>query len=280
MAIFINTNPSALNAVRYMNRTQSLLNTTYQRLASGLRINSAKDDAAGLQIADRMTAQINGLTQGNRNAADGIALAQTMEGGMDEITNMLQEMRTLAIQAATGSMSDEDRAALQKKADSLAAEITRIAQQTKFGGEAILDGAGADSMFSAAQMALQIGANTGDTVMLDAADLKFESIYGAADIDIASAGKASDAIDSIDAALAKVDAMRADLGATQNRLESAIRNQENVITNQSDARARIQETDYATEIANLTKQTILQQMAASMLMQANTRPQLALSLLG
>ena len=280
MALYVNTNVAALRGVQYLNRTQSTLDRIYQRLSTGLRINSAKDDPAGLMISDRMTAQINGLTQGNRNASDAIALAQTQEGAMDEITSMLQSMRTLALQAANGTTSDDEREALQAQADELAGEITRIAQQTTYGGKLILDGAGADSLFAADDVNIQVGANSGDVVTMKAVNMKFEEIYGAADIQIDTQTNASDTLDKIDAALANVDAARAGLGATQIRLESAIRSQENAIVNTEDARSRIMDTDYATETANYAKQTMMQQMVAAMLVQANLRPNVALSLLG
>ena len=140
MAVYVNTNVSSLNGQRYLNNVQNSLNTTYQRLSSGLRINSAKDDSAGLQIADRLTSQINGLNQGNRNANDGIALAQTIEGGLDEISNMLQRIRTLAVQSANGTLGTTDRAAIQNEADSLVEEMSRIATDTTFGGKKILAG--------------------------------------------------------------------------------------------------------------------------------------------
>ena len=279
MALYVNTNVAALRGVQYLNRTQSTLDRIYQRLSTGLRINSAKDDPAGLMISDRMTSQINGLTQGNRNASDAIALAQTQEGAMDEITSMLQSMRTLALQAANGTTSDDEREALQAQADELAGEITRIAQQTTYGGELILDGAGADSLFAADDVDIQVGANRGDVVAMKAVNMKFEEIYGAADIQIDTQTNASDTLGKIDAALANVDTARAGLGATQIRLESAIRSQENAIVNTEDARSRIMDTDYATETANYAKQTMMQQMVTAILMQANSRPNVALSLL-
>ena len=147
MAVYVNTNVSSLNGRRYLNNVQNQLTTTYQRLSSGMRINSAKDDAAGLQISSRLTTQINGLNQGNRNASDGIALAQTIEGAMDETTSMLQKIRTLAVQAANGTNTAEDRAALKKEADALGFEITRIARQTKFGGMTVLDGANTSAIY-------------------------------------------------------------------------------------------------------------------------------------
>lgn len=279
MPLYVNTNVAALRGVQYLNRTQSTLDRIYQRLSTGKRINSAKDDPAGLMISDRMTSQINGLTQGNRNASDAIALAQTQEGAMDEITSMLQSMRTLALQAANGTTSDDEREALQAQADELAGEITRIAQQTTYGGKLILDGAGADSLFATDDINIQVGANSGDVVTMKAISMKFEEIYGAADIQIDTQTNASDTLGKIDAALANVDTARAGLGATQIRLESAIRSQENAIVNTEDARSRIMDTDYALETANYAKQTMMQQMVTAILMQANSRPNVALSLL-
>ncbi len=311
MAVYVNTNFSALQGKRYLNNVQTQLTTTYQRLSSGLRINSAKDDAAGLMISDRLTSQINGLNQGNRNASDGIALAQTAESGMDEISGMLQKIRTLAVQASNGTNTAEDRAALSKEASSLANEVTRIAKQTTYGGKSILNGKQANSIApdktagNAGQtmdITLQVGANAGDTVGFQLENMVFSAIGVRADNNFKNSyvdndkvmsidangqvtfqfsnGTASDAIDAMDKMIAEVDSARADLGATQNRLESSIRNQSNVAANSADARARIRDTDFAEESANLARQTIIMQAAANMLMQANTRPQLGLRLLG
>ena len=299
MAIYVNTNVSSLTGRNALNNVQNNLTTTYQRLSTGMRINSAKDDAAGLQIADRLTTQIYGLNQGNRNSSDGIAFAQTAEGAMDEISAMLQKIRTLAVQSATGTNTQDDRVALDKEAGSLVAEITRIAQETTYGGKKILNGGdtGATTMYtnnkgSAGQLTLQVGANSGDQITFDIANLNFSQIakvvtggskgYNATAIalNLSTASGSSDVISIMDAMIKHVDAQRADLGAIQNRLESSIRNQSNVATNESDARSRIRDADFAEESANLSQQSIIQQAAASMLMQANTRPQLALSLLG
>ena len=301
MAIYVNTNVSSLTGRNSLNNVQNSLTTTYQRLSTGMRINSAKDDAAGLQIADRLTTQINGLNQGNRNASDGIAFAQTAEGSMDEISGMLQKIRTLAVQAATGTNTADDRAAIDtaidKEATSLMNEITRIAQQTTYGGKTILDGAdkGTKSMYinnkgSVGQLVLQVGANSGDKITFDVANFKFDKLASAAgvtkaafeggNLKLETASGASAVIAAMDAMIKQVDSQRADLGAIQNRLESSIRNQSNIATNESDARSRIRDADFAEESANLSQQSIIQQAAASMLMQANTRPQLALSLLG
>ena len=321
MAVYVNTNFSALQGQRYLGNVQNQLTTTYQRLSSGMRINSAKDDAAGLQIADRLTSQINGLNQGNRNASDGIALAQTAEAGMDEISSMLQKIRTLAVQANNGTNTTSDRQALAKEASSLATEITRIAKQTTFAGKTILNGkqknsidplpngAGGPPAGAAGgdqSITLQVGSNKGDTISFNLVNLQFSAAgvkaginqdqfvaQAAKDkaflkdangdsitINFTGAGMASEIIDYMDKMIGYVDGQRADLGAIQNRLESSIRNQSNVAANEADARSRIRDADFAEESANLSQQSIIQQAAASMLMQANTRPQLGLSLLG
>ena len=330
MAVYVNTNYSALQGQRYLGNVQNSLTTTYQRLSSGMRINSAKDDAAGLQIADRLTSQINGLNQGNRNASDGIALAQTIESGMDEISGMLQKMRTLAVQSANGTNTTEDRSALFKEMSALATEINRISTQTTFAGKSVLNGKVAGSIYGdpaagggpgaggnnpagdKGTLTLQVGSNKGDTISFDVESVYFSKIAANGDLVGTGADKffkvtngevtinidkitftppagqqgagnlkyIGDVIDLMDTAIAKVDGMRAGLGALQNRLESSIRNQSNVAANEADARSRIRDADFAEESANLSQQSIIQQAAASMLMQANTRPQLGLSLLG
>ena len=315
MAVYVNTNYSALQGQRYLGNVQNQLTTTYQRLSSGMRINSAKDDAAGLQISDRLTSQINGLNQGNRNASDGIALAQTIEAGMDEMAGMLQKIRTLAVQASNGTNTKEDRDALSKEATSLATEISRIADQTTYGGKKILKGfQDANGIYegtkqgaaagSTGKLTLQVGSNKGDTISFEIKSFMFSMIAstaglkdnvtaGATDADkqfgfangvmkvsFTSAENAQAVISHMDKMIAVVDSQRADLGALQNRLESSIRNQSNVAANEADARSRIRDADFAQESANLTQQNIIQQAASSMLMQANTRPQLGLSLLG
>ena len=299
MAVYVNTNVSSLNGRRYLNNVQNSLTTTYQRLSSGMRINSAKDDAAGLQIADRLTTQINGLNQGNRNTNDGIALAQTVEGALDETSSMLQKIRTLAVQAANGTNTDADRKSINAEANSLMAEITRIAQQTKFGGASVLDGADSKSIFGkinggskGGTTTLQVGANKGDEISFSVNNMKFSLIasralnkatnagYDGGKLQLSKADGAKAAIDLMDKMIADVDSQRSGLGAIQNRLESSIRNQSNVSANQADARSRIRDADFAEESAALSQQSIIQQAATSMLMQANSRPQLALSMLG
>ena len=312
MAVYVNTNYSALQGQRYLGNVQNSLTTTYQRLSSGMRINSAKDDAAGLQIADRLTSQINGLNQGNRNASDGIALAQTAEAGMDEISGMLQKIRTLAVQASNGTNTMADKQALSKEATALATEVTRIAKQTTFAGKSILNGQQTNSIGpltdpnnkgKSQSVTLQVGSNKGDVISFNLENLLFskigvesgiaaakfdnnttafakENAAGVVAVNFSVADAPQDIIGFMDQMIAYVDGKRADLGAIQNRLESSIRNQSNVAANEADARSRIRDADFAEESANLSQQSIIQQAAASMLMQANTRPQLGLSLLG
>ena len=452
MALYVNTNVSSINSQNKLNNATNSLNTTYQRLASGLRINSAKDDSAGLQISNRMTAQINGLNQGNRNANDGIALAQTAEGAMDEMTTMLQKIRTLALQSANGTNTSADRAAIQKDVKAFSEEITRISDKTTFNGQTLLSGKdGNNTLLVNGKINFQVGSNANDTLSVDlsegfsvnsivnkgfnnssvstevtltsfasaeavqtgatnttdtglqagkyvnlangeivefkadgtstAEDLGWasgmilqsvddptklfidagttdaEALFDATDgtaatvagADLSTAGEAAtinadsmmnlikgteiaganislvnqiassvfglsidretagtatagqayageftgdvilnastylssqSLLEMSDSLIAYVDGKRADLGAIQNRMESTIRNQSNIMENTTDARSRIRDTDFAAETANLTQQSIIQQAASSMLMQANQRPQMALSLLG
>ena len=312
MALFVNTNVTSLNSRRQLTNATNNLNTTYQRLSSGLRINSAKDDSAGLQISDRLTAQINGLNQGNRNTNDGIALAQTVEGAMDEMTTMLQRIRTLAVQASNGTNTTDDRLAIQKEVSALSHEITRISCKTTFAGKTVLNGGfkgadqvGANSLWATSgNMVIHAGANSGDTLTVsmttafsvsgmkaevDAAGkigageayLTSPSADGGTTVfNVSSRSSAEATLAIIDKYIQKVDSKRADLGAMQNRMESTIRNQSNISQNEADARSRIRDTDFAEETANLNQQSIIQQAATSMLMQANARPQVALSLLG
>ncbi len=405
MALYL-TNISALSAQRYLSNATNALDTVYKRLSSGLRINSAKDDAAGLQIANRMTSQIKGLMQANRNASDGIALAQVAEGAMDEMTTMYQKLRTMAIQSANGTNTSLDREAIQKEALALSSEITRISQKTTYNGATLLSGANdKNSILQNGKISLQVGAYANDTIdinlsqgystyqtittslfgdykdpsdvvlnvqviadadylsefdshddisagidmangeikisatqanqllsgktasanitngtiaagnlaiskeqMFDLIDgsLKegslgndfLKAVYGfsvignkvadtstnvkvnSLQIDLSTAKSSQAAINNIDKYIANVDGARADLGAIQNRLESTIRNQSNIMENTMDARSRILDTDYAQESAALIQNTIMQQAALSMLQQANQRTNLILSLLG
>ena len=281
MALYVNTNTSSINAQRNLNKSTNALNSSYTKLASGNRINSAKDDAAGLQIADRMTSQINGLTQGNRNANDGISLCQTAEGALDEVTNMLQRMRTLAVQSANGTNSSAERTAINEEAKQLTAEIKRIGDGTMFGGTG-------NAVFENKTTTFQVGADNNKDSRITLNRLAMSGILGGSatgvDIDakikLSAQDKAQSAISNIDDMLKNVDSYRAKLGATQNRLESTISNQENVIENVSDARSRIKDVDYASETAKMAQQQILQQASTAMLSQANQKNSIALNLLG
>ncbi|MGY3927887.1 flagellin B [Aeromonas simiae] len=304
MAMFINTNVSSLNAQRNLTNTTKSLDTSYTRLASGLRINSAKDDAAGLQISNRLTSQINGLDQGNRNANDGISVAQTAEGAMDEVTGMLQRMRTLAQQSSNGSNNTDDRTALQQEYNQLMTEINRISNDTTFGGQKLLDGkykgsfqVGADAaqtitfkmtsaftisgIASATKGSSAIKANTNTSTSNEpyVVNTSTSAVKASTVKSITAASTAQLAMANLDYMIKVVDSKRAELGAVQNRFDSTIRNQSNVSENVSAARSRIRDADFATETANMTKQNILQQAASTILAQANQRPQSALSLL-
>ena len=312
MALYVQTNVSSINAQRKLTNATNNLNVNYQRLASGLRINSSKDDAAGLQISDRLTAQINGLNQGNRNTNDGIALAQTIEGALDETTNMLQRIRVLAVQSANGTNTKEDREALQQEVTQLSTEINRIAKQTTFAGGLILNGkhnanTNPNSLIpDTGKMVFQVGANAGDTISLtwdqpftmtginamgdkltfekDAKDASKSGLVlttnGEPRWSISSVGAASTTLANIDKFIQVVDSKRAELGAVQNRMESTIRNQASIAENEADARSRIRDTDFAAETAALTANNIIQQSSQTILAQANQRPNIALSLLG
>ena len=293
MALYVNTNVSSLNANRNLANSTTALDVSYKRLASGLRINSAKDDAAGLQISNRLTSQINGLNQGNRNAQDGISYSQTAEGAMDEMTSMYQRIRTLALQSANGSNSQADRDAIQQEVTQLCTEITRIANDTTYGGTHILDGS------ITTQTLFQVGANANETISIDlrsgftlaqtqavvaagtltADETTALGTITATGFDVSTQANSQSTLMLVDKFVAVIDAKRAELGAVQNRLESTIRNQTNVSENVSDARSRIRDADFATETAAMTQQNILQQASQSILSQANQRPQIALSLL-
>ena len=350
MSIYVNTNTSSLRAQSALSKATSKLSDSYAKLSSGKRINSAKDDAAGLQIASRMTSQINGLTQGNRNANDGISMCQTAEGATEEITNMLQRMRTLALQSANGTNADSERTAIQEETDQLSLEIQRIGEQTSFGGTLhLLNGSmGAkdkDGNSTDNDVSFQVGSHSDQTVTAKFSDLTFGGLvnYVAGKQEVASgstisfAGTAANttgqamlrniaakdkdglkgsnvsasakaisgtnvepaktaaaklsismtsqanaqaAVKVLDAMISHVDSERAQWGAVQNRLTSTISNQSNTITNVSDARSRIQDVDFASETASMTQQNVIQQAATSVLSQANSSTQIALSLLG
>ena len=374
MAIYVNTNTSSLRAQNALGKATSKLQGSYEKLSSGKRINSAKDDAAGLQIASRMTSQINGLTQGNRNANDGISMCQVAEGATEEITSMLQRMRTLAIQSANGTNADSERDAIQQEVNQLSLEIQRIGEQTTFGGTLhVLNGSigtvKADGTLDDTFTKFQVGSHSDQTVTATFSDLTFAGLLNyaqqdgvidpatgdaiafaksashaaakAADADagtkaspatqnvvlkkiddqdhdgltgwdmsdmkvghpgkgntkkaitdstggtsgklfaisMTSHANAEAAIKCLDVMINHVDSERAQWGAVENRLSSTINNQSNTITNVSDARSRIEDVDFAAETAQLTQQNVIQQAASSVLTQANSSTQIALSLL-
>ena len=268
---------ASLNTQRNLSNTSNALATSLERLSTGSRINSAKDDAAGLQIANRMTSQINGLNVAVRNANDGISMAQTAEGALEQSTTILHRMRDLAIQSSNGSNSAADRLSLQKEVTALSAELDRIAETTTFGEAKLLDGTlgdGGDGLVN-----FQVGAKAGEVIEVDFKAMDVASL--AIDtVDISDFAGSQDSIALIDAAIAAVDAQRADLGAVQNRFENTIANLQNVSENVSAARGRIQDTDFAAETANLSKNQIMQQAGTAILAQANQLPQAVLSLLG
>ncbi|WP_100655845.1 flagellin [Alteromonas flava] len=279
MTLYVNTNVSAINAQRQLFNSGQALSTSFERLSSGFRINRAADDAAGLQITDRLTSQIQGLNQAVRNANDAISLTQTAEGALGETTIALQRIRQLAIQSQNGINSSSDRSALQKEVSALKSEITRIATDTEFNGVKLLNAG-----FSAAFL---VGAEGGQTISvnLSAGKIQGASGFSAAglgitDTSVTSASNASAAIGAIDTAISAIGGIRADLGALQNRFQSTIRNLSNISENVAAARSRIKDTDFAAETAELTRNQIVQQASISVLSQANQRPQAALSLLG
>ena len=317
MALYVNSNISAINAQRQLMNSGNALDTSFKRLSSGLRINSAADDAAGLQISDRLESQIQGLNQGNRNANDGISLAQTAEGAMEEITASFQRVRTLAQQAANGSNTDEDRLAIQEEIRSLMSEVNRVAKDTTFGGQNLLNGSysasfqvGADAVQTIGFSMRTVGATTntlsanggftisgiagvasgvtGKTLSSLATGVSdigtptsqtFAGAFVASTISVSTQANSQVVLAGMDSLIAVVDKKRAELGAVQNRFQATIRNQSNIAENLSGAKSRIKDADFAAETAMLTRNQILQQATTTILAQANQRPQAALSLL-
>ena len=281
MSLTVNTNIASLTVQNNLNKASSATSTSMTRLSSGLKINSAKDDAAGLQIATRLTTQIKGLTVATKNANDATSIAQTAEGALQETTSILQRMRELAVQSRNDSNSTSDRTALQSEFSQMSDELTRISTSTTFGtGMKLLDG-------SASGLQFQVGAMTGSDQHIDLGISLNASASGLGVASVAITGAdtsaAHTAIDSaisaIDAALNTVNTTRADLGAKQNRLESTISNISNIIENATASRSTIQDVDFAAETAELTKQQTLQQASTAILSQANQIPSAVLKLL-
>ncbi|AZK63332.1 flagellin [Pectobacterium versatile] len=299
----INTNSLSLTAQNNLNKSQSALGTAIERLSSGFRINSAKDDAAGQAIANRFTANIKGLTQASRNANDGISIAQTTEGALNEINNNLQRIRELTVQANNGSNSGDDLVSINNEVVDRLKEINRVSNQTQFNGIKVLD--------SNQTLGIQVGANDGekidislkqtDTTTLFTGNARLtgitEASTGAASVGILASYSAAVAatttgaavsakatvdaglLEQIDKAIATVDSQRSGLGAIQNRFESTITNLNSTVNNLTSARSRIEDADVATEVSNMSKNQILQQAGTSVLSQANQVPQTVLSLL-
>jgi flagellin len=277
MAMTINTNIISLNAQRNTSMTQNSLQTAMQRLSSGLRVNSAKDDSAGLAIAERMNAQVRGMNVASRNANDGISLAQTAEGALGKVGDALQRMRELAVQSANGTNNDDDRANLQAEFDQLGAEVTRIITGSSFNGTDLLNAPTADFVF-------QVGAGTVadvDTISVASADMDMSGISTAVTgLDISADGDAARAaMDTLDTQITAVTTGRAVMGAVQNRFDSVIANLATSSENLSAARGRIMDADFASETMNLSRAQILQQAGTAMISQANQLPQQVLSLL-
>ena len=275
MPSFINTNISSLTAQRQLSVSETSQATAMARLSSGLRINSAKDDAAGLALTERLTSQIRGYNQAIRNAGDGISLVQTAEGGIEAISSSLQRMRELAVQAANYSLTSIDRDAVNTEFKALRLEIDRVALQTKFNGTVLLTPA------STAPMVFQVGANTLETISVDAITNLGITDLGltALSVDGVTSLNANAAIVGVQAALDKVVSERAKLGASINRFEQTISNLRVTVENLSSARSRIQDADFAAETAALTRLQILQQSGMAVLSQANNLPQSVLALL-
>jgi flagellin len=274
MPMTINTNLVSMNAQRNLSGSQSALATSMQRLSSGLRVNSAKDDAAGLAIAERMNAQVKGMNVAIRNANDAISLSQTAEGALGKVGDMLQRMRELAVQSANATNSEDDRDTLQAEYLALGSEITRTIESTTFNGLAILS-------TDAGTLSFQVGAGSGDQVDITTTDMTGADVAAAVAETIDGADNTAPlaAMDAIDAALTELNTERANYGAAQNRFESIIGTLQVSAENQAAARARIMDADFATETANLSRSQILQQAGAAMVAQANQLPQQVLSLL-
>jgi len=276
MALVINTNVQSLNAQRNLGATQKALSTSMQRLSSGLRINSASDDAAGLAISVGMNANVRSMNQAVRNANDGVSLLQTAEGALNETTNILTRMRELATQASTGTVSSDQRGYINTEFTQLKSEIDRIASATQFNGASLLQGTGT------ATVSFQVGAgNTGNDrigVTIGAADTNTIGV-GTSSVSGADGTAAQAALSAIDSAMSNISSSRANLGAVQNRLQSTINNLQVAVENTSAAQSRIQDVDVAAETASLTRNQVLSQAGTAILSQANQLPQTALSLL-
>ncbi len=276
MGLRVNTNIASLTAQRHMSVVTNRLQGNYSRLASGLRISTAADDAAGLAISEKMRSQIRSFTVASRNAQDGISLAQTAEGALSEVSNVLSRMRELAMQSSNGTLSAQDRLTLDAEYQAMIQEIDRIATQTTFNDINLLDGS-----VPGGSVEIQVGINLNEVIDVTLDDMQVANATGLnlAATDITSAANAQALLADLDNALTFTNTTRGDLGAQQNRMESALRSILNARENLSSAESRIRDVDVAAESADLTRNSIMQQAATSILQQANTQPQIALSLL-
>jgi len=279
MSTVINTNIPALIAQRSLAKTSNEMSTALQRLSTGLRINSAKDDAAGLAISERMTSQIRGYNQAVRNAGDGISLAMTAEGGMDGITQSLQRMRELTVQALNYSNTDGDRAAIQLEVAQLKQEVDRVANQTKFNTKNLLDGSFTTASFQVGAGGTEVITVAGITNLQATALGTTANKIAAVDVSTLALAGSTNALEAIDAALTTVTSSRASLGAVVNRFEQTINNLRVTVENLEGSRSRVLDADFASETAALTRLQILQQSGTAVLSQANVIPQNVLSLL-
>jgi flagellin len=270
----INTNINAVRASNASTRANKMLGSAMERLSTGKRINSAKDDAAGLAIATSMTSQISGMSQGIRNANDGISMAQTAEGALGEVTNMMQRIRELAVQATSGTYDSGDKTNLQAEVTQLTSQITSVLANTEFNGVKLFD----DTAGTAGVVSIQAGANASDTISLTFSALNADAaVTGVTSVDLTSATNA--VLATIDTGIDKISTTRSTLGAGQSRLESAVNTLTSNVTNLSDARSRIEDADYSAETTALAKAQILSQASTAMLSQANQSQQNVLSLL-
>jgi flagellin len=274
----IGTNIASLRATNANTTANNALSTAMERLSTGKRINSAKDDAAGLAIAASMTAQVRGMNQAVRNANDGIALAQTADGALGEVTNMLQRVRELSVQSASGTYQASDRTNLNAEVSQLQTQIDSILTNTKFNNVAVFDYVTGTTPTATAKVTIQAGSGSTDTVDLTKGFVSKDNLT-AAKLDVSTVAKATATIDSVDLALTDVNAARATLGAGQSRLQSVVNNLNSNITNLSDAKSRIEDADFSSETTALAKAQILSQASTAMLAQANQSQQGVLKLL-
>jgi flagellin len=290
----INTNISALEAANASNSASMMTSTAMEQLSTGMKINSAADNAAGLAITNTMTSQINGMTQAVSNANDGISLAQTAGGALTEVTNMLQRIRELAVQSSSGTYQASDRTSMQSEVSNLTQQISSILTTTQFNGVnvfAVTSGAPAADGSQDATFTIQTGANNGDSVKIDSNAFNGSTLFGTGNaayssasgttqsLDVTTQAKAATTITNVDAAVTEVNTTEASLGAAQNRLTSVVNNLNTNITNLSSARSQIQDTDYSASTTQLAKSQILSQASTAMLAQANQSSQNVLSLL-